>query len=59
MKRRDVIKGSLAVGAATLIQSRPSHAQQVDAAKKWVDSEFQPSTRKWSGSSMPPSPSPA
>ncbi len=46
MKRRDVMKGglALAVGAGTLIRSRPSHAQQMDAAKKWVETEFQPST---------------
>ncbi len=44
MKRRDVIKGGAAVGAGVLIKSGVSHAQQVDAAKKWVDSEFQPST---------------
>ena len=29
---------------AAIITSTPSYAQQVDAAKKWVDSEFQPST---------------
>ena len=44
MKRRDVIKGAAAVGAGVLIKSGVSHAQQVDAAKKWIDSEFQPST---------------
>jgi glycerol transport system substrate-binding protein len=44
MKRRDVIKGAAAVGAGVLIRSGVSHAQQVDAAKKWVDDEFQPST---------------
>ena len=44
MKRRDVIKGAAAVGAGVLIKSSTSHAQQVDAAKKWVDNEFQPST---------------
>jgi glycerol transport system substrate-binding protein len=45
MKRRDVIKGAAAVaGAGVVIRSGVSHAQQVDAAKKWVDSEFQPST---------------
>ena len=44
MKRRDVIKGAAVVGAGVLIKSGMSHAQQVDAAKKWVDNEFQPST---------------
>ena len=45
MKRRDVMKGAAAAaGAGVLIRSGVSHAQQVDAAKKWVDSEFQPST---------------
>ena len=44
MKRRDVIKGAAAVGAGVLIKGGTSHAQQVDAAKKWVDNEFQPST---------------
>ncbi len=50
MKRRDVLKGAaattaaVAVGAPALLTPTPSHAQQLDAAKKWVDSEFQPST---------------
>jgi len=47
MKRRDIIKGAAVagvVGAGVTIKSGVSHAQQVDAAKKWVDSEFQPST---------------
>ncbi len=44
MKRRDVMIGAAAVGAGVLIKSGISHAQQVDAAKKWVDSEFQPSS---------------
>ncbi len=44
MKRREVIVGAAAVGAGVLIRSGTSHAQQVDAAKKWVDAEFQPST---------------
>jgi predicted small integral membrane protein len=50
-ERRDVLKGAAAVaasaatvGGAAIISSTPSYAQQVDAAKKWVDSEFQPST---------------
>ncbi len=45
--RRDVLKGAAAVGIAgsvNILSSKPSHAQQMDAAKKWVDSEFQPST---------------
>ena len=44
MKRRDVMKGGAAVGAGMLIKSGVSHAQQVDAAKKWVDAEFTPSS---------------
>jgi len=45
MKRRDVIKGAaVAASSAAILTSTPSRAQQVDAAKKWVDSEFQPST---------------
>ena len=50
MKRRDVLKGAAAttvaaaVGAPALLAPTPSYAQQLDAAKKWVDSEFQPST---------------
>ena len=50
MKRRDVLKGAAAttaaaaVGAPALLTPTPSYAQQLDAAKKWVDSEFQPST---------------
>jgi len=47
MKRRDIIKGAAVagvVGAGVTIKSGVSHAQQVDAAKMWVDSEFQPST---------------
>ena len=44
MKRRDVIKGAAALGAGMLIRTGTSQAQKVDAAKKWVDSEFQPST---------------
>ncbi len=43
MKRRDVIKGAAALGAGMLIKTGTSHGQQVDAAKKWVDAEFQPS----------------
>ena len=44
--RRNVLKGATAaaVGGAAILKSTPSYAQQVDAAKKWVDSEFQPST---------------
>ena len=46
MKRRDVIKGAAAtaVGAGVLLRDRPSHAQQMDAAKKWIETEFNPST---------------
>src|ERR1700729_1001947 len=51
VKRRAVLKGAAAVaaaaatvGGAAIISSTPSYAQQVDAAKKWIDSEFQPST---------------
>ena len=44
MKRREVLIGGAAVGAGVLLKSGASHAQQVDAAKKWIDSEFQPST---------------
>ena len=35
---------AVAVGSAAIIAPTPSYAQQVDAAKKWVDAEFQPST---------------
>ena len=50
VKRRDVLKGGAAVAAtaavtsAAIISATPSQAQQLDAAKKWVDTEFQPST---------------
>src|SRR5579872_1666483 len=49
LKRRDVLKGAAATAAAAvsapaLLTPTPSYAQQVDAAKKWIDSEFQPST---------------
>jgi glycerol transport system substrate-binding protein len=44
MKRREVLIGGAAVGAGVLLKSGTSQAQQVDAAKKWIDSEFQPST---------------
>ena len=51
VKRRDVLKGAAAVaasaatvGGAAIITSTPTYAQQVDAAKKWIDGEFQPST---------------
>jgi len=50
IKRRDVLKGvgtaavATAVGAPALLTPTVSYAQQVDAAKKWIDSEFQPST---------------
>ena len=46
---RDVLKGAAAVaataataGSAAIITSTPTFAQQLDAAKKWVDGEFQP-----------------
>ena len=45
--RRDVLKGGAALGiagAAGIITSTPSYAQKVDAAKTWVDNEFNPST---------------
>jgi glycerol transport system substrate-binding protein len=49
VKRRDVLKGAaataaVAVGGAAIVTPTPSYAQQLDAAKKWIDSEFQPST---------------
>src|SRR6202167_6265318 len=50
IKRRDVLKGAgtaavaAAVGAPALLTPTVSYAQQVDAAKKWIDNEFQPST---------------
>ena len=50
IKRRDVLKGAAvttaaaAVSSAAIIAPTPSYAQQLDAAKKWVDNEFQPST---------------
>src|SRR5271170_8460030 len=51
VKRRDVLKGAAAttaaaaVSSAAIIAPTPSYAQQVDAAKKWIDTEFQPSTQ--------------
>jgi len=45
MKRREFLVGTAAtIGAAMIVKSRPTYAQQMDAAKKWVDNEFQPST---------------
>jgi glycerol transport system substrate-binding protein len=45
IKRREVLKGgAAAVGVGLLLRSGVSKAQQVDAAKKWVDGEFQPSS---------------
>ncbi|MDE2583004.1 MAG: carbohydrate ABC transporter substrate-binding protein [Rhodospirillales bacterium] len=46
MKRRDVMKGTaaVAVGGGILIKSRKAEAAKLDAAKKWVDQEFQPSS---------------
>ncbi|MDR3374413.1 MAG: ABC transporter substrate-binding protein [Ancalomicrobiaceae bacterium] len=49
--RRDLLKtaSTAAIAASTVTgfaigTAVPSYAQQVDAAKKWIDSEFQPST---------------
>ena len=49
--RRKVLKGAAAtagtaaaIGSAAILTPTPSYAQQVDAAKKWIDAEFQPST---------------
>jgi glycerol transport system substrate-binding protein len=44
MKRREVLKGTAAVGAGVLIQTGVSRASQMDAAQKWVENEFNPST---------------
>ena len=51
VNRREVLKGTGAtalaattVSSAAIISATPSYAQQVDAAKKWIDAEFQPST---------------
>ena len=50
VKRRDVLKGAAAttaaaaVSSAAIIAPTPSYAQQLDAAKVWVDNEFQPSS---------------
>ncbi len=49
IKRRDLLKSGAAVAAAgvaapALLTPTPSYAQQMDAAKKWIDAEFQPST---------------
>ena len=50
VKRRDVLKGAaataaaVAVGSAAIFRRRRAIAQKVDAAKKWVDDEFQPSS---------------
>jgi glycerol transport system substrate-binding protein len=47
IKRRTILKGAAAtaaVSSAAIITATPSYAQQVDAAQKWIDSEFQPST---------------
>ncbi len=52
VKRRDLLKGAAAttaaasIGGGAIISSTPAYAQQLDAAKKWVDNEFQPSTLK-------------
>jgi glycerol transport system substrate-binding protein len=48
--RRKLVKGAAsaattaAFGVPALLTSTPSYGAQVDAAKKWVDTEFQPST---------------
>lgn len=45
--RRTILKGTAAVtgaAAAGLSSTLPSAAQKMDAAKKWVETEFQPST---------------
>ncbi len=52
MKRREVVVGGAAVAAsAAMLKAAPARAQsafnadrQKDAAKKWIDGEFQPST---------------
>lgn len=46
MKRRDVIKGGAAIAAGAAVGLKPdfSHAQGMDAARHWVETEFQPST---------------
>ncbi|MGH6940215.1 ABC transporter substrate-binding protein [Hypericibacter sp.] len=44
MKRRQFLAGTAAIAAATIIRPRLTFADQMDAAKKWVDNEFQPST---------------
>ena len=48
VNRREVLKGTGAtalaattVSSAAIISATPSYAQQVDAAKKWIDAEFQ------------------
>ena len=42
MKRRDLMMGAAAAGL--LIRSGRSYGQGMDAARRWVDTEFQPST---------------
>ena len=44
MKRRQFLAGTAAIAAATIIRPRLTFADQMDAAKKWVENEFQPST---------------
>ena len=44
IRRRDFLMGSAALATAAIIKPRISHAAAMDAAKKWVDNEFQPST---------------
>jgi len=43
MKRRDFLKGTAAVTAATIIAPRLSWADGADAAKHWIDTEFKQS----------------
>jgi glycerol transport system substrate-binding protein len=42
MKRRDLLAGAAAMGV--LGAARPSHAEGMEAAQRWIDNEFQPST---------------
>ena len=44
IRRRDFLAGSAALATAAIIKPKLSYAAATDAAKKWVDNEFQPST---------------
>jgi len=44
IRRRDFLVGTTAVAAAAIVRPKLSAAAQTDAAKKWIDNEFQPST---------------